>query len=188
MTEADITTALTLDETGERADLLETLQQARAFLRFTVRDLTDDQARLTPTASELSLGGLIKHVASTEEGWARFVTEGPEALGGDMEADVDYSSMPPEVLEQFANGFKLTSDETLAGVLEYYADVAARTDELIRTVDLDNTFPLPRAPWFAEGATRSARRTFTHIAAETFQHAGHADIIRETIDGQKTQG
>ena len=54
--------------------------------------------------------------------------------------------------------------------------------------DLDASFPLPPAPWFALGAVRSVRRTIVHIVAETAQHAGHADIIRETIDGAKTMG
>ena len=48
--------------------------------------------------------------------------------------------------------------------------------------------PLPEAPWFQPGATRSARRVFLHIVAETAQHAGHADILRESLDGQKTMG
>ena len=51
--------------------------------------------------------------------------------------------------------------------------------------DLDLSHPLPVAPWFPPGATRSARRVFLHIVAETAQHAGHADIIRETIDGSR---
>ncbi|HZH22206.1 MAG TPA: DUF664 domain-containing protein, partial [Geodermatophilus sp.] len=54
--------------------------------------------------------------------------------------------------------------------------------------DLDASHPLPEAPWFQPGARRSARRVFVHIVAETAQHAGHADILRETIDGQKTMG
>src|SRR6266571_7054964 len=66
---------------GERGDLLEALATQRHFLRFAARDLTDEQARQRTTASELSLGGLIKHVAATEQGWATFVLEGPSALG-----------------------------------------------------------------------------------------------------------
>ena len=59
----------------------------------------------------------------------------------------------------------------------------------MRTIpDLDVSHPLPEAPWFQPGATRSARRVFLHIVAETAQHAGHADILRESIDGQKTMG
>jgi len=64
----------------ERTDLLAGLGAARHFLRFTVRDLTDEQARQRTTASELTLGGLIKHVASVEQGWADFVLDGPSAM------------------------------------------------------------------------------------------------------------
>src|SRR5215208_6995543 len=88
-----------------------------------------------------------------------------------------------------SNSFVLLPDETLAGVVADYQRVAQRTDELVRSVpDLDASHPLPEAPWFPPGATRSARRVFLHIVAETAQHAGHADIIRETVDGQKTMG
>ena len=63
--------------TAERADLLETLAAHRYFLRHTVQGLTDEQARQRTTASELTLGGLIKHVADTEEKWAQLHRRGP---------------------------------------------------------------------------------------------------------------
>ena len=65
---------------GERADLLAVLATGRHFLRFTTRDLTDDQARRATTVSVLCLGGLIKHVAAIEEGWVNFILEGPSAM------------------------------------------------------------------------------------------------------------
>ena len=65
---------------GERADLLEILGQARHFLRFTARDLTDEQARQRTTVSELTLGGLIKHVAKVERGWTSFILNGPSVM------------------------------------------------------------------------------------------------------------
>src|SRR3954447_11656280 len=68
---------------AERADLLESLATHRNFLRFTVRGLTDEQATARPTASELTLAGLIKHVAGTEAAWVRFIEGGPEAMSGD---------------------------------------------------------------------------------------------------------
>lgn len=171
----------------ERDDLLDLLHQHRELFRFTVQGLSDEQARATPTASELSLGGLIKHVSATEREWARFVTEGP-ADGPEIDwASVDWSYPPPAVAA-YRDQFRMLDDETLEGLLAAYAEVAAATDELVRTVDLDARQPLPAAPWFEPGATRSARRVFTHIAVETAQHAGHADIIRETIDGQKSMG
>ena len=65
---------------GERADILETLRTHRYFLRHTVDGLSDEQARLSPTASELTLGGLVKHVSSIEAGWADFAERGTEAM------------------------------------------------------------------------------------------------------------
>ncbi len=171
--------------TGERADILESLRTARFFLRHTVEGLTDEQARLTPTVSELSLGGLIKHVAYAEAGWVDFVERGTEAMPA-VEGEIDPDS---ELAKRWANEFRMLPDETLADVLAEYERVAARTDALVESLpDLGVSHPLPPAPWFAPGATRSARRVFVHIVAETAQHSGHADIIRETIDGQKTMG
>jgi hypothetical protein len=170
----------TATTTGERADLLETLAAHRHFLRFTVRGLTDEQARMRPTASELTLGGLLKHVAHTEANWVRFIVEGTEAMATPTDA---------AGFEKWAEEFRLLPDETLDGVLAEYEEIARRTDELVGTLpDLDVSHPLPEAPWFRPGARRSARRVFLHIVAETAQHAGHADILRETLDGQKTMG
>ena len=168
--------------TGERADILETLRTHRYFLRHTAQGLTDEQARLSPTASELTVGGLIKHVSYIEAGWADFAERGTEAM-----PSMD-GAPSPEQLEAFQNEFRLLPGETLDGVLAGYEKIAARTDALVETLDLDTAYPLPKAPWFAPGATRSVRRVFLHIVAETAQHSGHADIIRETIDGQKTMG
>ncbi len=178
-TETQTQTTETQTETlsQERADLLETLRTHRYFLKVTVQGITDKQARLHPTASALTLGGLIKHVTATEQGWYDFATGRPEGMGagGDNEAS-------------YRDEFVMREDETLAGLLAAYDEIAARTDELAATADLDVAYPLPPAPWFAPGATRSVRRVLMHIVAETAQHAGHADIIRETIDGQKTMG
>src|SRR3989440_1723231 len=106
--------------TGERADLLAALAKARYFLRFTVRDLTDDQARQRTTASELSLGGLIKHVTLTERQWINFILEGPSAMGANA--------------DEWAGGFQMLEGETLAGLLDQYEQVARRTDELVTTL------------------------------------------------------
>ena len=167
----------------ERADLLQTLGRHRGLLRQTVHGITDDQARQRTTVSALTLGGLIKHVSTTEASWARFLVGGAEAManaghegGGDPNPD------------GWASGFLLLPHETLAGVLADYEAVATYTDQLAATHDLDSGHPLPDAPWFEPGASWTARRVLLHIIAETAQHAGHADIIREGIDGAKTMG
>jgi uncharacterized damage-inducible protein DinB len=159
----------------ERADLLETLARHRFFLRFTVRDLTDEQASRRTTASELSLGGLVKHVTASEAFWADFVVRGAAAAEGGE--------------ENWPDNFRMLPGETLAGVLAAYDEVARRTDELVRTLpDLDADHALPEAPWFEPGARWSARRALLHVVAETAQHAGHADILRESLDGARTMG
>jgi hypothetical protein len=85
--------------------------------------------------------------------------------------------------------FRLLPGETLAGVLADYESAARRTDEVITSLpDLDAAHPLPEAPWFPPGEQWSARRALLHILTETAQHAGHADIIRESLDGAKTMG
>lgn len=163
--------------TGERVDLLETLAQHRYFLRYTVRDLTDEQAVLRTTASELCLGGLIKHVTFAERQWIDFIIHGPSA----MDCWKEWSE------EDWAQEFRVLDGETLAGLLEHYELVACRTDELVASLpDLDASHPLPEAPWFEPGTSWSARRVLLHVIAETAQHAGHADIIRESLDGAKT--
>lgn len=171
---------------GERADLLDTLRKHRALFLGTVDGLSDDQARETPTVSSLCLGGLVKHVTSTEREWARFVQEGP------AEDDVDWSAIdwsdPPQAVLDRQDEFRLLPDETLAGVVADYERTAAVTDRLVATVDLDGRQPLPTAPWFEAGVSWSARRVFQHLVAETAQHAGHADILRESIDGRRSMG
>lgn len=163
----------------ERHDLVNTLDEHRNLLLRTATGMTDAQARLTPTASQLCLGGIIKHVALVEEGWARFIEEGPDAKGAADEA----------AYEAHAAGFRMTNEETLSTLIARYETVARRTDELVAALpSLDESHPLPEAPWFEPGARWSARRVLLHIVAETAQHAGHADIIRETIDGAKSMG
>jgi Protein of unknown function (DUF664) len=163
---------------GERADLLQSLARQRQFLRHTTRGLTDGQAAQRTTASELCLGGLIKHVALTEQQWARFIVDGPSAMSWDEASAGAWMA-----------AFRMLDGETLPGLLEHYAQVARRTDELVAQLpDLDASHPLPPAPWFEPGARWSARRVVLHLIAEIAQHAGHADIIRESLDGAKSMG
>jgi uncharacterized damage-inducible protein DinB len=175
---ADGTMTSTDVATGERADLLSALAKQRYFLRFTARDLTDEQAAQRTTASALCVGGAIKHVTQTERQWIQFIVSGPSAMAWD-ESDMG----------NYVDGFRMLEGETLAGLLADYDQVAQRTDDLVRSLpDLDASHPLPEAPWFEKGARWSARRVLLHVIAETAQHAGHADIIRESLDGAKSMG
>ncbi|THA68102.1 DinB family protein [Streptomyces sp. A0958] len=173
-------TATTPGVDGERAELLEALAKQRHFLRFTARDLTDEQAGQRTTASALCVGGLIKHVTNAERSWANFMVEGAASMP-------DFTAMTEADFAERAESFAMQPGETLAGVLEAYAEVARRTDELIASLpDLGVTHALPKAPWFDGDARWSVRRAVLHVLAETAQHAGHADIIREALDGAQS--
>ena len=163
---------------SERADLLDALAKHRGFMTQTVRDITDEQAAQRTTVSALCLGGLIKHLTRMEERWAGFVERGPDAM-----------TMTPASYEAHAASFRMEPGETLASIVTRYEQACRRTDELLSTLpSLEEAQPLPDAPWFPPGATWTARRVVLHILAETAQHAGHADIIREALAGAKTMG
>jgi hypothetical protein len=163
-----------MTDSGDRADLQASLAKHRMFLRRTVEGLTDEQARERTTVSELCLAGLIKHVAEMERRWMAFAVGGAEAMDS--------------VAIDWANQFRLVDGETLQSMLDLYAEAAARTDELIATLDLDVSQRLPDRPWFKAGTSWSVRLVILHLIGETSQHAGHADIIRESLDGAKSMG
>lgn len=154
----------------ERDGLLCTLAQQRYVLRLAAYGLTDEQARATPTASTPSVGGLVKHVASAERTWVdRILRRAQQRSVDDYLAD-----------------FRLGPDETLAGVLDRYAAVAAETEAVVAGIpDLGQPVPVPRdVPWFPSDIEAwSVRWVLLHLIQETARHAGHADIVRESIDG-----
>ncbi|MEV4219022.1 DinB family protein [Nonomuraea sp. NPDC049725] len=182
----------TLD--AERADLLAELAAARSALTATVRGLTDEQLAERPTVSALCLGGVIKHVAAMEEQWLRFATDGPSAMSYDLPDGVTWADIAAGTAREFPqwmidhqNDFRMLPGDTLASILARYEEVAARTEEIVAAVpSLSATHPLPEAPWHQPGAVRSVRLVLLHVIAETAQHAGHADILRESLDGQKS--
>lgn len=174
----------------ELHDLLQSLARQRHFLRFTVQNLTDDQARSHPIpSSELTLGGLIKHVTAGESQWMDFAVNGASAMGSESldfdEGDVDWNS---PYLVEWANGFRMLENETLGELLAAYQVRATQTEAVLSSLELNTAHQLPQAPWFEAGASWTVRRVVLHLIGETSQHAGHADILREALDGQKTMG
>jgi hypothetical protein len=163
---------------AERTDLLDALAKQRSFLRRTVEGLEDRDALRRTTASELCLAGIIKHVAHTETTWTDFILRGPEVM-----------AFTPESMKAHAETFQVLPEESLSLLLDRYEQVAERTAQVVAGLpSLDVSQPLPEAPWFPPGARWSARMVLAHILAETAQHSGHADIIRESLDGSKTMG
>ena len=134
---------------GERADLLETLAKHRYFLRHTVRGLTDEQAARHTTASELCLGGLIKHVALTERQWIKFIRQGPSAMSPAGAWGGTAGSLGWRLPEQ--------PGDTLAGLLDDYEETARRTDELVAALP-DWTSPIRCRKLPGSSPERAGRR------------------------------
>ena len=178
--------------TGERADLIALLERHRGFLLQTAQGLTEEQARTASTVSALTIASLLKHVADTEEGWMRFAVEGAAAFGTEQDVyhdDIDWDAVDAGEASGWEDTrFVLAQHETLDFLRNRVEQVAARTEEVLRRADMDAEHDLPVAPWFEAGARWSVRRVAIHMIAEISQHSGHADIIREAIDGQKTMG
>lgn len=147
----------------ERSALLNFLDQQRYHLRLSVTGLTEAQVRATPSASEMSLGALLKHVASTERRWVL------AALLGRTDGLWPVPDWHAE--------WQLTEDDTVEALLAFYAEVAAETAEIVAGIDLDQPCAVEQA------AHWSARWVLFHLIEETACHAGHADIIRESVDG-----
>ncbi len=154
----------------ERTGLLAFLAQQRDVIKLTAYGLSDDEARLTPSASPLSVGGLVKHAATTERGWIDLVVQRDRGATQD-----DYES-----------NFRLLPDETLAEVFDLYDEIARETEAVVAAVpDLGQDVPVPKGvPWYPDDVDAwSVRWVLLHLIAETARHAGHADIVRESIDG-----
>ncbi|WP_369034087.1 MULTISPECIES: DinB family protein [Streptomyces] len=154
----------------ERGALLAFLEEQRGGIRRALLGLTEEQAASRPSASELSLSGLLKHVAEVEQGWvARAKGEAP-AVKRDQ--------------SNWHENFVLVEGETVESQLAYWEKVAAETEAFLRSVpSLDDTFALPPDPWFPPEGRVSMRWLALHLIRETARHAGHADIIRESLDG-----
>ncbi|WP_405018209.1 DinB family protein [Kitasatospora sp. NBC_00070] len=154
-------------ESSEREGLLAFLEAHRGAVRRSVHGLTEEQARATPSASSLSLGGLLKHVTTCEQHWIESVLTGRE--------------LPQQPWE---DQHRLLDGESVADWLKQYEAVAAETERVIRALpDLEVDAALPEAPWFPPNSRRTARWILTHLCTEVARHAGHADIIRESLDG-----
>jgi Protein of unknown function (DUF664) len=157
----------------EREQLLAYIEQQRDGVRFAAYGLTDEQARLTPTAGSLSIGGLVKHVATMEESWI------------DRAAGREPRLSQEEQQAGYETGFVLLPDETLAGALARLDEVARDTESTVRALDLDHPVPVPKGvPWFPQDLDAwTVRWVLIHLVEEIARHAGHADIVRESIDG-----
>jgi uncharacterized damage-inducible protein DinB len=158
--------------TDEHDLLLGFVRQQREVLHLTAYGLTDEQARQAAVPpSPLTVGGLVKHVTLVEQNWIDMILERERA----ETADDDY-----------AHAFTMRADEHLDDLLAASIAVGEKTDRVVRAVpDLAQRVPVPQGvPWFPPDLDAwSVRWVLMHLVSEIARHAGHADIVREAVDG-----
>ena len=166
---------MTTDETGPgdqaKADLHRYLRSAREALVWKLEGLSEHDARrpLTPTGTNLL--GLVKHVSSVDVGYfgecfGRAFAEPLPWFDDDAEPNAD---------------FWVPADVSRAEVLGLAERAWAHSDATIEALPLD---AVGHVPWWGEGGRDvTLHQLLVHMVAETHRHAGHADILRETIDG-----
>lgn len=147
------------------------LDHYRRTLLDICEGLSEEQVRRSMVQSGTSLLGVIKHLAYVERGWFQ------ETIAGEK---VDY---PFDFENDPDAEFRVEPDETAESIFELYRAECARSREILESVSLDD---------LAKGEDRSAdynvRWIVVHMIEETARHAGHADILREQIDGTTGTG
>ena len=146
-------------------------QQQDAF-RALLLGLSAAQAAAAPSASSLSLGGLVRHATLVQQSWldsAEAAPDLPEPRGG---------------ADAYFDGFRFDADGSLEELWAAFDDVCAAVVDAVRRLDLDTPVPVPDAPWFPKDVEAwSVRWVWWHLMEELARHAGHGDIIRESLDG-----
>jgi hypothetical protein len=162
----------------ERQSLIEFLAFNQNAFFSVAYGLTDEQARSTPSVSALSIGGLIKHATGVQQGWTQRAASAPEFPPPDPRP-------LEEQMREFQDQYVMRDDETLEGLLDALRAQNAETLRVFREADLTTPVPVPHeVPWFPHDIDHwSVRWVAMHLVEELTRHAGHADIIRESIDG-----
>lgn len=153
--------------TSERDGLAGLLDQQRAALVRKVSGLTEVDARRTPTVSSLSPLSLLKHCTVWEGRWFRGVVAGEALDDGWPDREDDDAE------------FVLEPGDTLAGWLRGYEEACDVSRAIVAARDLDKPCEL------AEVVDANVRYVLLHMIEETARHVGHADILREAIDGTR---
>ncbi len=158
---------------SERAILREFLDYQREDLIGKLEGLTETQVRMTPTASSLSLLALVKHSGIWERRWFQIVVAGRTVREDLPEAtDEESADSDPTV--------RLADEDNIESVIANYREQIAASNEILDSFDLDAPCVL------SDMVDKNVRWVAVHMIEETARHAGHADIIRETIDGSRS--
>ncbi len=163
---------------GERQTVLEFLRFNQNAFFAVAYGLTDEQARSKPSVSALSIGGLIKHATGVQRSWMERATAAPDFPPRDERPF-------EEVAASYGDDHVMGEDESLEQLLTGLRAQNAETLRLLAEADWDTAVPVPHdVPWFPHDIDNwTVRWVALHLLEELTRHAGHADIIRESIDG-----
>jgi hypothetical protein len=159
----------------EITGLVRHIDQQLDALRAAIIGLTDEQARTQPCRSVLSIAGLLKHVTGGMHGATARLTG-----HGEVRGEIDEAAYAAYLAE-----FSLTDHETSLGALAAFDAARGPYLAAIASTDPDAVVGEPPAPWHGIYDVRPARARYflVHQIEELARHAGHADILREQIDG-----
>lgn len=158
-------------DSDSKADLLRYLRSGREALLWKLDGLSEYDVRRPLVPSGTNLLGLVKHVAGVEAGYlgevfGRPFNEPLPWLEDDAELNADMWATP---------------DQSRESIVELYQRVWVHSDATVDALALD---AVGRVPWWPDGRSEvTLHRILVHIIAETHRHAGHADLVRELIDG-----
>ncbi|MDO5051662.1 MAG: DUF664 domain-containing protein [Pseudoclavibacter sp.] len=173
---------LTPQVADERDALAGFLEQQCAQLRLSALDLDDEAARRPLLPEGLSVAGLLVHTAQVIASWLERVRVAPEPLPQDRLFELGREL---GLADRFFSGAELPEDMTLHEILTAYDRATARIRPVVEGADPETRVPVPEAPWFPKDLESwSVRWVCHHLIAEVARHAGHADLIRESIDGE----
>ncbi|HET7723003.1 MAG TPA: DinB family protein [Propionibacteriaceae bacterium] len=159
---------------GEAEGLASYVDQQLAAIRAAAYGLTEEQAASRPCRSALSVIGIIKHTA-----------DGMRSVVRTIEAGMRVAPFTQESVARYMAGFALAEGETVADVLAEFDAARGPYLAALRGADPDLETESPAAPWQGRAEARPIRLRYylVHQVEEMARHAGHADIIREQIDG-----
>ena len=176
----------------EREAISTFLRQQHDGIRFAAYGLTDEQAHQVSSRSAISIANLVKHVTHTERTWMERARAGV-VLPADDRPMADRAAWShgetgrsPGSAKEYGDDWN-ADGETIQDLMAAFDVVAHDTEgaALDESLDLDQPVPVPRdAPWFPKDIDAwSVRWVYFHLIEELARHAGHADIVREHVDG-----
>lgn len=185
---------LTPDITSEPEGLAVFARQQIRQLATTLQDLDHDQLSSAPTVSAFSLGALARHVLDVADGFTQDILDAraAAAAGGTSATEGGQSVTAPEqgkdgeeiAAHSGGGGGVMLPSDTAESLIDALEAAGARLAAAIEDGALDTPVPTPPAPWFSGEEQWTVRWVALHCIEEFARHAGHADILRESIDGQ----